>query len=176
MYAESKAAEAWRRYGLSIPVDLRRLVTALGLEVITFPFRGRIKEVIIEGVIGVQSGLARPWFRWYVAHAMGHHLLHVGTSFYLDCWQWVNRAKAERQAEEFAARLLGGPNGWRSSASELGIPIDKLSLLRGLTPPFHGSWPHGGLHATGQLETVGDPGIGHVDAELSNTLPTESQT
>ena len=143
---------------MTIPVDLRRIVKALGLEVITFPFRGRIKEMIIEGVIGVQPGLARPWFRvqpglarpwfrWYVAHAVGHHLLHVGTSFYLDYWQWVNHAKAERQAEEFAACLLGGPDGWRSSASELGIPTDKIPLMNSLTLPIRTAWP---------LETSGD--------------------
>ena len=159
MYAESKAAEAWSRYGLTIPVDIRRLVTALGLEVITFPFRGRIKEVIIEGVIGVQPGLTRPWFRWYVAHAVGHHLLHVGTSFYLDCWQWVNHAKAERQAEDFAAYLLGGPDGWRSSASELGIPDDKLSLLRSLTPTIRVALTSGELNAAGPPEAVRAKGL-----------------
>ena len=64
---------------------------------------------------------------------MGHHLLHVGTSFYLESWQWVNHAKAERQAEEFAAWLLGGPDGWQRSASELRIPSEKLALVRSLT-------------------------------------------
>ena len=78
------AAYLWRRYDLSIPVDLRRLVDDLGLDVVDFPFHGRIKEIIVDGVIGVQPGLTRPWFRWYVAHAIGHHLMHVGTGFYLD--------------------------------------------------------------------------------------------
>ena len=133
MHGSSKATDLWYRYRLGTPVDLRRLVGELGLEVITFPFRGRIKEMIIDGVIGVQSGLPRPWFRWYVAHAIGHHMLHVGTSFYLDSWQWVSHAKAERQAEEFAAWLLGGPDGWRLTASELGIPWVKFVILQSLT-------------------------------------------
>ena len=144
---------------MTIPVDLRRLVRALGLEVITFPFRGRIKEMIIEGAIGVQPGLTRPWFRWYVAHAVGHHLLHVGTSFYLDCWQWVNHAKAERQAEEFAARLLGGPDGWRSSASELGIPNAKIPLLKSLGAPSLAAERGEELHSARPLETYGNPGL-----------------
>lgn len=65
--------------------------------------------MIVERVVGVQPGLSRPWFRWYVAHAIGHHMLHAGTSFYRESWQWVSRAKAERQAGEFAAWLLPGP-------------------------------------------------------------------
>ena len=135
MRARALAADLWRRNGLSIPVDLKSVVACLGLEVVPFPFSGRVKEVIIGGTIGVQPGLPRPWFRWYVAHAIGHHLLHVGTGFYLQSWQRVGHAKAERQAEEFAACLTGGPEGWRSQASELGIPVEKLLLVRRLSGP-----------------------------------------
>ena len=123
----------WHRHGLCAPVDLRRLSSELGLEVVQFPFDGRVNEVIIGRTIGVRCGLSRSWFRWYVAHAIGHHLLHVGTSFHLQSWQWVNHAKVERQAEEFAAWLVGGPDGWWSAASELGIPDEKFSLVLGLT-------------------------------------------
>ena len=132
MRARDKAADLWDRHGLSVPVDLRRLAVELGLEVVSFPFKGRIKEAIIGRTIGVQPGLPRPWFRWYVAHAIGHHVLHVGTSFYIQSWQWVNHAKAERQAEEFAACLVAGPDGAHVAAGELGIPRDKVSLVRGL--------------------------------------------
>ena len=124
------AADLCRLYDLRIPVDLRQLVDDLGLEVVYFPFHGRVKEMIIDGVIGVQPGLTRPWFRWYVAHAIGHHLLHVGTSFYLDTWQWVSLAKAERQAEEFAARLMAGAHGGCHSAADLGIPSQKAHLIQ----------------------------------------------
>ena len=130
MHGRLKAADLWERYRLSVPVDLRRLVAALDLEVVTFPFRGRIKEMIVERVVGVQPGLPRPWFRWYVAHAIGHHMLHAGTSFYLESWQWVSHAKAERQAEEFAAWLLTGPYPAWDTPGELGVPTEKLGLLR----------------------------------------------
>ena len=116
-------------------MDLRRLVAELGLEVVSFPFRGRIKESIVDGVIGVRPCMPRTWFRWYVAHAIGHHVLHVGTSFRLESWQWVSHAKAERQAEEFAAWLLGGREGWRHTAAELGVPEEKLLLLQRATRP-----------------------------------------
>ena len=129
------ASDLWLRHGLSIPVDLKRLAAELELEVVSFPFHGRIREVIFERTIGVLPGLPRAWFRWYVAHAIGHHLLHVGTSFYLQSWQWVNRAKAERQAEEFAVWLMSGPDGSRRGASELGIPKDKLSLVSKVIDP-----------------------------------------
>ena len=135
MHAKAVAAKMWRRHKLSIPVDLKRLAAELGLEVVSFPFEGRVKEVIIGRTIGVQPDLPRPWFRWYVAHAIGHHLLHAGPSFYLHSWQWVNHAKAERQAEEFAAWLTGGPDGWRRAAWDIGIPADKLSLVRWVTSP-----------------------------------------
>ena len=132
MFAKAKAAEVWYRHRLHLPVDLRRLTRELGLEVVAFPLRGRLHEVIVDGVVGVRQGLPRPWFRWYVAHAVGHHLLHVGTGFYLESWQWVNVAKAEREAEEFAAWLLAGPEGWRYSHRELALPFEKYLLVRQL--------------------------------------------
>ena len=77
--------------------------------------------------------MARPDFRWCAAHAIGHHVLHVGTSFYLQNWQWANHTKAERQAEEFAAWLACGPGGWSGATSDLGIPADKFLLVQTLT-------------------------------------------
>ena len=47
MYGKLKAAEPWHRYRLSIPVDLKVLAEELGLEVVTFPFQGRIKVVVL---------------------------------------------------------------------------------------------------------------------------------
>ena len=135
MHARALAEDMWRRHDLSIPLDLKSLAAELDIEVVSFPFAGRIKEMIIGHTIGVQRGVTRRWFRWYVAHAIGHHRLHVGTRFYLESWQWVSHAKAERQAEEFAAALMGGPDGWRRTASELGIPDEKLLLVRCATGP-----------------------------------------
>ena len=138
MYGKAAAAGLWRRHALSVPVDLRRLIAQLDLEVVAFRFEGRVKEVIVGKTLGVQAGLPRAWFRWYVAHAIGHYVMHVGPDLGFDPWQWVNRAKAERQAEEFAARLTGGPDGWQRSGPELGVPVEKLALVRsvtGLRPP-----------------------------------------
>ena len=125
MHGRLKAEELWEVHGLQVPVDLKLLAARLSIEVTTFPFQGRIQEMIVDGVIGVRPGLPRPWFRWYVAHAIGHHLLHVGSSFYLESWQWASRAKAEQQAEEFASALLSGPDPAGRTARELGIPREK---------------------------------------------------
>ena len=130
MHGCTRAADLWLRHDLRIPVDLKRLAAELDIEVLTFRFKGRIKEMIVGQVIGVRPGMPRPWFRWYVAHGIGHHQLHVGTSFYLESWQWSIHAKAERQAEEFAARLLGGPHGWHHTPRELGVPPEKYLLIR----------------------------------------------
>ena len=152
MFGKVKAAELWYEHKLSVPVDLKRLSAELGLDVVEFPFQGRLKEVIIDGVIGVKPGLARSSFRWLVAHAIGHHMLHVGTSFYLESWQWVSHAKAERQAEEFAAWLMGGPDGWRYTEKELGIPYDKFLLLRLLAE-------QGALGSEGQIAMAVEPRV-----------------
>ena len=123
----------WHTHQLSVPVDLRRLVSELQLEVVLFPFKGRLNEMIVGGTIGLRPGLPRPWFRWLVAHAVGHHVMHVGSTFELQPWQWVSRARDEWQAEEFAAYLLGGPDGWSYSAKHLGIPDEKYPLVQRLT-------------------------------------------
>mgnify|MGYP004050547307 CR=1 FL=1 len=49
------------QYGLSLPVDLRGLADALGIEVVSFPFNGRIREIIIGRTIGVRRGVSRRW-------------------------------------------------------------------------------------------------------------------
>ena len=135
LHGKTRAIEVWRSHDLSIPVDLRRLVVELDLEVVLFPFKGRVNEMIVDGTIGLRPGLPRPWFRWLVAHAVGHFVLHVGSNFQLEPWQWVNRARDEMQAEEFAACLMGGPEGWRHSAQRLGIPDEKHPLVYSLTGP-----------------------------------------
>ena len=117
-----------------MPVDLKVLASALGIEVVSFPFRGRLEEVIIDGTIGVRSGLDRRWFRWRVAHGIGHHQLHTGVRTRADgCAGWDG--KAERQAEEFAASLVAGPDGWSLTSAELAIPAEKLALVRRVARP-----------------------------------------
>ena len=102
--------------------DLAPLLRELGLEVIPWRFTGRVREVIFEGAIGIDDALPETWKRWLTAHAIGHHLLHTGASLYLASRQWVNRVKAERQAEEFAAGLLV-PAGVARNAGENAVAV-----------------------------------------------------
>ena len=97
------------RHAMQPGSDLDPVLRSLGLEVVPWRFRGRLREVIFEGAIGIDESLSESWQRWLTAHAIGHYALHTGTSLYLASWQWVNRVKAERQAEEFAAGLLLPP-------------------------------------------------------------------
>ncbi len=117
-----------------MPVDLKVLASTLGIEVVSFPFRGRLEEVIIDGTIGVRCGLDRRWFRWRVAHGIGHHQLHTGVRA-RDGGCAGCDGKAERQAEEFAASLVAGPDGWSLTSAELAIPAEKLTLVRQVAGP-----------------------------------------
>ena len=106
--ASAIALRLWERHDLAVPVDLKGLASALGIEVVSFPFRGRLEEVIIDRTIGVRSGLDRRWFRWRVAHGIGHHQLHTGVRARVGGCAGCD-GKAERQA----GRESGGLSGTR---------------------------------------------------------------
>ena len=130
MRAFDQGREAAKRAAGS-PTDPAAVAAALGVEVVRWPFSSRILEVVLEGVVALQQGLAPAWERWLIAHALGHHLLHTGAAFHLDGWQWVSRFKAERQAEEFAAGLFAPPGAWTLSgaaalARRLRLPEQKV--------------------------------------------------
>ena len=137
MHAFARGRSLARSSGLDAPADLSPLLQRLGLEVVPWRFEGRVREVIIEDAVGIDDRLPDAWVRWLTAHAVGHRLLHTGTSLYLESWQWVNRVKAERQAEEFAAGLLvpaaaGRLTGARTVAARYGIPASKAAWALGL--------------------------------------------
>ena len=62
---------------LEEPADLKPLLTHLGIEVVPWRFSGRVREVVLEGHIGIDDRLSEAWCRWLTAHAIGHHLLHT---------------------------------------------------------------------------------------------------
>ncbi len=130
MRAFDQGREAAKRASAS-PADPAAVAAALGVEVVHWPFSGRILEVVLEGVVALRQGLPPAWERWLIAHALGHHLLHTGAAFHLDGWRWVGRFKAERQAEEFAAGLFAPPGAWTLNgaaalARRLRLPEQKV--------------------------------------------------
>ena len=151
MIGYAAARDLARSLDLHPPLDLAPVLATLGLETVDWRFQGRLREVVMERVIGVDMRLPEPWVRWLTAHGVGRHLLHTGTSFYLGSWQWVNRVKAERQAEEFAAGLLmpSSPAQLTLSparvARQMGIPECKaawaLASLRQVAPWTHERGP-----------------------------------
>lgn len=136
MRAFLAGAEMARASGFAVDGDWRALLAGMGLEVVRWPLRGRLREIIVDGVIAIDDRQPAPWVRWLTAHAVGHHTLHTGSAFYLDAWQWVGRVKPEREAEEFAAGLLMPARGAQ------GLGPDALARRLGLPPAkVRAAWP-----------------------------------
>ena len=118
MLGRRKAAEAIREHGSN---DLHEVIRAEGLSVARLDFgRARFREFFVNGVIFLPLETeSEAEERSNLAHALGHHFLHVGNQIWMrgfgSMWSW----KQERQAEEFAAWFL--------------IPESAESCLRGLS-------------------------------------------
>jgi hypothetical protein len=107
--AQQRALEIRRRYRFTCPRDIERVLKAQGIQVVRFPLKGRVREVIVRNFVGLPLTLEHDAREKYelLAHALGHYLLHAGNQlfFHLDqdqviVWQW------ERQAWDFAHELL----------------------------------------------------------------------
>lgn len=123
--AQRRARQVLRKYNLSTaPIDLHKIVTAEGLTLDEWSFRGRVKEVYLGDHIGICSHIADNKRRELIAHALGHHFLHTGNQFYFEsCDQFVT-FKQEFEAECFATELLM-PRELLSKTKQL--PISKAA-------------------------------------------------
>ena len=105
MLGRDKAAEIIREHGSN---DLYEVIHAEGLSIARLDFGGaRFREFYVDGVIFLPLDTeSEAEERSSLAHALGHHFLHVGNQFWMrgldSMWSW----KQERQAEEFAAWFL----------------------------------------------------------------------
>ncbi len=107
MLAAEKAKALHERHpGMSIPVDMEKMVEAEGCELIEWQFLSPVKEVKHGRWIGIAEGLERNEQRYLAAHALGHHLLHCGNQLWFRDWQETSVVKQEREADEFAAHIL----------------------------------------------------------------------
>lgn len=69
--------------------------------------RGMYYRKLRRRFIVISSDLSEPWMRFVCAHELAHDRLHPGISrFFLDEQSFFNAGKYERQANQFAIRLL----------------------------------------------------------------------
>ena len=105
MLGKNRAAEAILEHGSN---DLRAVIRSEGLRVARLDFgEARFREFFVNGVIFLPLETeSEAEERSSLAHALGHHFLHVGNQVWMrgmeGLWNW----KQERQAEEFAAWFL----------------------------------------------------------------------
>lgn len=105
---QSRAQAIRKRYKLTSPSDMERVMERENLRVVRFPFPGRVQEVTVGNWVAIQSSLkdARRVYE-LLAHALGHHLLHEGNQpFYYFHHDRATTMQWERQAWNFAYELL----------------------------------------------------------------------
>lgn len=102
-----KAREVFQSYpGMKFPLDIEKIATEEGCEVVTWAFLHPVKEVKRGRYIGIAAGLEPREQRYLVAHALAHHLLHCGNQLAFHGLQEVVRYRQEREADECAAHIL----------------------------------------------------------------------
>lgn len=102
--AQQRGADLRRKLGLTGRVDAEAVANIMGYPVKRLPLVKQ-KELEIDGFIGIAERLGPECSRWYIAHALGHKLMHPGNQL------WVYRKtmlgnKHEREANDFAHTLL----------------------------------------------------------------------
>lgn len=135
--ATRRGAALRRELGLRGQVDAQALTDDLGLVVRRSRFRV-FEEMRLGNFIAVADRFEPEWWRWVVAHAVGHGFLHPGNHF------WIRRHTDlghgfEREAEDFAFGLLVDPrealaegcvDSWEV-AEHFGVPDERV---RAYTP------------------------------------------
>ncbi len=88
------------------PVDIESLVEAEGLEWLSWPFLEPVREVKQGRWIGLAQGLSEPERRFLMAHALAHHLMHVGNQLAFHHQRQGLVPIEEREADSCAAHIL----------------------------------------------------------------------
>lgn len=103
-----KAKELHQRHpGLSRPpIDIESLAEAEGLEWVYWPFVDPVTEVKRGQWIGLAQGLSEPERRYLIAHALAHHLMHVGNQLAFHHQRQGLVSREESEADECAAHIL----------------------------------------------------------------------
>ncbi len=102
--AQRKGAALRRKLGLTGRVDAEAVANMHGYPVVRWPLVKQ-KEIEVDGFIGIAERLGPEESRWYIAHALGHKMMHEGNHL------WVYKktmlgVRYEREADDFAHALL----------------------------------------------------------------------
>ncbi|MDP6452625.1 MAG: ImmA/IrrE family metallo-endopeptidase [SAR202 cluster bacterium] len=108
MIAEARADELSRVLKLRGFVDIESVVNMLGLRVYERDMDPELQEVKSGALIAVRKDLPPEWKRFVIAHAIGHHQLHVGNHVFMRKVTTLGDP-IEHQADAFALRLLVNP-------------------------------------------------------------------
>ena len=132
--AERKGAVLRRKLGLTGRVDAEALANMHGYPVKRLPLV-KLKELEVGGYICIADRLGPEESRWYIAHALGHKMMHPGNQL------WVYRktmlgSKLEREANDFAQALLmdgreaikAGLTCYWEVAEHFGVPDEIVRL------------------------------------------------
>ncbi len=84
-------------------------------------------------MIVVAARETRPWWRWLVAHALGHSVMHAGNQVWLAGRSPLLVGRQEWQADCFAGWLLFG-DGWPR------VPVWELAEFGGVPAECVARW------------------------------------
>lgn len=105
--AQKRARQIIRKYNLSTaPTDLNKVIDNESIVLDEWDFKGRVKEVYVGDSIGILQNATPRKKRELIAHALGHHFLHVGNHMYFEEKDQFTKFKQEHEAQAFAAELL----------------------------------------------------------------------
>ena len=102
--AQRRGADLRRQLGLSGRVDAEDVANIMGYRVERLPLVKQ-KEIEVDGIICIADSLGPEDSRWYIAHSLGHKVMHPGNQL----WVYRNTLlgyRHEREAQDFAHTLL----------------------------------------------------------------------
>jgi Zn-dependent peptidase ImmA (M78 family) len=97
-----------RKYKTSCPFELAKCLN-INVRYLDMPdgVRGFYYRVLRRRFIAINCNYSEEWQRFVCAHEIGHDRLHKGIGYYfIEQKTLFNPGKFERQANEFAIRLL----------------------------------------------------------------------
>ena len=102
--AQRKGAALRRKLGLTGRVDAEAVANLHGYPVKRLPLVAQ-KELEVGGYICIADRLGPEESRWYIAHSLGHKMMHEGNQLWIYK-KTILGYRYEREAQDFAHALL----------------------------------------------------------------------